>query len=96
MNQLSLQAQVIERSVIRYTPAGVPVASVVLAYAGEVLEAGVIRTISLEINAIALGQLSSALQSLATEQVALFTGFLARKNRNSKSLVFHITNIEPI
>lgn len=96
MNQLSLQAQVIERSVIRYTPAGVPVATVVLAYAGEVMEAGVIRTVSLEINAVALGQLSSGLQSLNPEQVALFSGFLARKNRNSKSLVFHITDIKPI
>ncbi len=81
---------------IRYTPAGIPVASVVLAYVGEVLEAGVVRTLNFEINAIALGQLSAQLQALANEQVAEFTGFLARKNRNSKSLVYHITGIKPI
>lgn len=96
MNQLSLQASVIERSVIRYTPAGIPVATVVLAYAGEVLEAGVLRTLNFEINAVAVGKLSADMQTLQAEQQAQFTGFLARKNRNSKSLVFHVTDIKPI
>ena len=47
----------------------------------------------MEIAAIAAGEIIGKTQSAAELGVMFtFTGFLARKSRNSKSLVFHITD----
>lgn len=92
MNQLSLFAKIIEKSALRFTPAGVPIASAVLMHSSQQTEAGVIRLVEMEIPAIAAGDISKSFSEIPLELECKFTGFLARKNRNSKSLVFHITN----
>ena len=93
MNQFQLVAQVVEREMLRYSPAGIPVVSAKLAHSSQQLEAQVTRSIEFEISALAIGEISGRLNQLELGREHQFTGFLARKNRNSKSLVFHIIDI---
>lgn len=57
-------------------------------------QATVEREVELEIFALAAGEISQRFQDLPLGELVVFLGFLARKTRNSKSLVFHITEIE--
>ena len=90
MNQLQFVAQICERDVLRYTPAGVPVVSATLMHSSQQMEAGVPRLVEFEIPAFAAGEISGRFSQAELGAVHQFTGFLAKKNRNSKALVFHI------
>lgn len=94
MNQLQLIASIAERDVLRYTPAGIPIVSAKLLHSSEQIEAGVKRLVEFEIAAIAAGEISGKFNQAELGALFQFTGFLARKNRNSRSLVFHITDFE--
>ena len=96
MNRLQLTATVIEREALRYTPAGVPIASCTLQHHGEVVEAGIVRQVELTMPALAAGVASGKLESCELGAQALFTGFLAKKSRNARTLVFHITELQDI
>ena len=90
MNQLEVVATIAERDVLRYTPAGVPVVSAILMHSSQQVEAGVARLTEFEIAAIAAGEISGRFSQAELGATHQFTGFLAKKNRSSKSLVFHI------
>lgn len=90
MNQLQFVAQICERDVLRYTPAGVPVVTATLMHSSQQMEAGVARVVEFEIPAFAAGEISGRFSQAELGAVHQFTGFLAKKNRSSKSLVFHI------
>ena len=90
MNQLQVVAQILERDVLRYTPAGVPIVSATLLHSSQQMEAGVARLVEFEITALAAGEISGRFSQAELGAAHQFTGFLAKKNRNSKSLVFHI------
>ena len=94
VNRLQLTARIVEREAVRYTPAGVPIASCTLQHRTEVVEAGVVRQIELTIPAVAAGEASGRLASGDLGGDMLFTGFLAKKSRNAKTLVFHITEMQ--
>lgn len=83
-----------ERDVLRYTPAGIPIVSARLLHHSEQIEAGIPRQVEFEIAAIAAGEISGKFNQTELGVVFRFTGFLARKSRNSKNLVFHITDFE--
>jgi primosomal replication protein N len=91
VNQLQLTATIAERDVLRYTPAGIPIAAAKLLHSSEEVEAGIARLVEFEITAVAAGEISGRFNQAELGKAYRFTGFLARKNRNSKSLVFHIT-----
>jgi primosomal replication protein N len=90
VNQLEFVGQIIERDVLRYTPAGVPIVSALLTHSSQQMEAGAARQVEFEITAVAAGEISGRFSQAELGATHLFQGFLARKNRNSKSLVFHI------
>lgn len=94
MNQLSLNAVIAERDVLRYTPAGIPIVSAKLLHGSEQTEAGIPRQVEFEIAAIAAGEISGRFNQAELGIMLTFTGFLARKSRNSRSLVFHVTDFE--
>jgi primosomal replication protein N len=94
VNQLRLIAAIAERDVLRYTPAGMPIISARLLHSSEQIEAGIPRLVEFEIAVIAAGEISGRLSQAELGKPFQFTGFLARKNRNSKSLVFHVTDFE--
>jgi primosomal replication protein N len=90
VNQLQVAGQIVERDVLRYTPAGVPIVTAVLRHESQQMEAGVARLVEFEIAALAAGEISGRFSQAELGAALLFTGFLAKKSRNSKSLVFHI------
>jgi primosomal replication protein N len=90
VNQLQFVASISERDVLRYTPAGVPIVSATLTHSSQQVEAGVARLTEFEITALAAGEISGRFSRAELGAVHQFTGFLAKKNRNSKALVFHI------
>ncbi len=94
MNQLRLIAVIAERDVLRYTPAGIPIVSAKLLHESEQIEASIPRQVTFEISALAAGEISGRFNQAELGVVFEFAGFLARKNRNSKSLVFHVTDFE--
>ena len=77
---------------LRYTPAGIPLLSVVLHHVSEQIEAGMKRKVECEVNAVILGEL--ALQGLKIGAQIIVQGFLARRSLNSTQLVMHINEIK--
>lgn len=96
MNQFQFVASISERDVIRYTPAGIPVVTAKLQHQSEQTEAGIKRLVEFEITAFAAGEISGRLNQVGLGEMLRFTGFMARRNRNSKSLVFHIVDFESL
>ena len=95
MNQFQFAGSIAEREILRYTPAGIPVVSAKLRHTSQQTEAGMERLTEFEISAIAAGEISGRFNQATLSGTFQFTGFVARKNRNSKSLVFHIIDFEP-
>ena len=94
MNRFQCVAAIAEREVLRYTPAGIPIVSARLLHSSRQMEAGVERLVEFEMPALAAGEISGRFSQLELGQPCSFTGFLAKKNRNSRTLVFHITDFE--
>lgn len=90
MNELSLVASILERDTLRYTPAGIPIVGATLQHGSQQIEAGIARQVEFEIGALAAGEISGRFANAELGAVHCFTGFLARKSRHSKALVFHI------
>jgi primosomal replication protein N len=90
VNQLQFVATILERDVLRYTPAGVPIVSATLSHSSQQVEAGVERLVEFEMQAMAAGEISGRFARAELGAAHQFTGFVAKKNRSSKALVFHI------
>ena len=93
MNRLLLSASVLERGAPRYTPAGLPALDLVLQHQSEVEQAGQPRKVSLEIKALAIGEITVSLSQWPLGQTARFAGFLAAA-RNGRGMLFHVTEVE--
>ena len=64
-----------------------------LKHEGEAQEAGKPRKVSMEIKAVAIGEICKRLQVLGVGGQALFSGFLSNQ-RNGRGIVFHVTAVE--
>jgi len=94
VNEFHLIAVIGERDVLRYTPVGIPIVAAKLLHSSEQVEAGIPRLVEFEVAAVAAGEISGKFNQAPLGAAFKFTGFLARKGRNSKSLVFHITDFD--
>ncbi len=95
MNRLLLSGSVLQRGAPRFTPAGLPALDLVLRHESEVEQAGQPRKVSLEIKALAIGEITVALTRLPLGSEARFAGFLASA-RNGRGWLFHVTEVEPV
>lgn len=95
MNRVVLQAQVVERGQVRYTPAGLPALDLGLRHESEVTEAGHPRKISMEIRAVGIGAVAEQISQLSVGDTAGFAGFLG-SGRNRKGVLLHITEFDKI
>lgn len=77
---------------LRYTPAGIPLLSVVLHHVSEQIEAGMKRKVECEVSAVLLGDL--ALKGLKKGEHIVVHGFLAKRSLKSTQLVMHINHTE--
>ena len=73
-----------------------PIVTAVLQHRSEQMEAGTARLTEFEIAALAAGEISRRFSQAPLGGVYQFTGFLAKKSRNSKSLVFHIIDFSAV
>ncbi len=94
LNELRLEARVAEVLPLRRTPAGVPIASCVLAHESKQVEAGVTRDVSVEMQALVVGDLAAVLAAAAPGAALRVTGFIAAKSLRSRSPVLHLNTIE--
>ncbi len=95
MNRLVLTALLVEIAPLRYTPAGLSAADVLLEHESELLEAGVSRQVKASLRGRALGELAEKIIKLPLGSHCEFEGFLASP-KNSKSVVFHLTQFNQI
>ena len=93
MNRVVLQATLVQRQAMRYTPAGLPALDLSLAHSSTVSEDGQPRQVSFEIRAVAIGGVTRSLQPLPLGSTGRFGGFLTSQ-RNGRGLLFHITEVE--
>lgn len=87
-----IQAEVVQIEPLRYTPAGIPLLSVVLRHVSEQVEAGMKRKVECEVNAVVLGDL--ALKGLNQGVQIVAQGFLAKRSLKNTQLVMHINDIK--
>ncbi|MDE2371400.1 MAG: primosomal replication protein N [Burkholderiales bacterium] len=95
MNRLVLSATLVERAVLRYTPAGLPALDLSLQHESEVSEDGVPRKVSMEIKAVGIGAVTRSLLALELGAAGLYGGFIT-STRNKRGLLFHITSVDPV
>jgi primosomal replication protein N len=95
VNRLLLSGSVLQRSAPRSTPAGLPVLELVLKHESEVEQAGQPRKVSVEIKALAIGEITVVLTRMPLGSEARFAGFLASA-RNGRGWLFHVTEVEPV
>ncbi|MES2553139.1 MAG: primosomal replication protein N [Pseudomonadota bacterium] len=95
-----IEGEVVGIEPLRYTPAGIPVLSVVLRHLSEQLEAGMQRRVECDVNAVVMGGLAekTADPSLGIKlgSVVKVSGFIARRSLKSTQLVLHITTLDII
>ena len=89
-----MTARLVERSITRYSPAGVPVLECRLDHRSTQLEAEVPREVEFEIKALALGKIVEQLESIAPGTELAVQGFLAPSRKGSHTLLLHITALQ--
>ena len=95
VNRFLLSATLVQRSALRYTPAGLPALDLSLKHESTVSEDGQPRKVSMEMRAVAIGGITQQLGTMALGSEGLFGGFLASA-RNGRGLLLHITSVEPL
>ncbi len=95
MNRLVLSGTLVQRSAMRYTPAGLPALDLSLKHESMVSEDGQPRKVSMEMRAVAIGAVTQVLMALALGQGGLFAGFIT-STRNGRGLLFHITSVDVV
>jgi len=93
VNRLLLSGALLERGAPRYTPAGLPALDLVIRHQGQVQQAGQPRQVSLEIKALAIGDITVPLTRMPLGSEARFAGFLAAA-RNGRGWLFHVTEVD--
>ena len=94
INQLHLDARIAELQPLRRTPAGVPIATCGLAHESKQIESGLARDVSVELQAVAVGDLAGLLAGASPGMKVRVAGFLAAKSLRSRAPVLHLSKIE--
>ena len=95
-NRLLLDATLAERSVLRYTPAGIPALDCVLRHASVQPEAGSNRKVDCELAAVAFGGPAIGLANVPTGTALRCTGFLGRRYRTGNAIALHVNEFETL
>jgi primosomal replication protein N len=96
VNELELEASIVERDTLRYTPVGLPLVRGILQHKGQQVEAGLPRQVEFDLLAVAAGEVSGRFANAELGVGYRFRGFLARKTRSVKTLEFHIIDFDAV
>ncbi|MBL8397739.1 MAG: primosomal replication protein N [Candidatus Accumulibacter sp.] len=94
MNRVELTGTLVERKALRFTPAGVPILECLIGHRSEQIEAGHLRQVECDIQAVAVGPTAHWLQAARPGALLRLSGFLAARSRNSRQPRLHLTTIE--
>ncbi len=95
-NRVRLNARLVSRADLRFSPSGVAVLQAGLHHRAAVAEAGVERQLDFELEAIALGDAARRLDRQALGTELDIDGFLAPRSRRSRTLIVHIIEFKTI
>jgi primosomal replication protein N len=90
INRATLSALVMQRSVLRYTPAGVAVMTLGLEHQSQIVQASGTRHVAFSLEATALEAAALATQALIIGESYTFEGFWALAHYRTQRLAFHI------
>jgi primosomal replication protein N len=93
-NRVALDARLLKRSALRYTPAGIPAIDLLLGHQSIQIEAGVRRDARCEVEAVAIGDLAVKLSTGKLNQPLQISGFLTQHSVKDRKLVLHVVNAE--
>lgn len=94
INQVVLSGIARGRSVLRFTPVGIPIVEFNVHHTSTQREADATRQVELELPVIAFGRLAERMSVEPPDVEVTARGFLARRSRNSTQVVLHATEIE--
>ncbi|WP_370262113.1 primosomal replication protein N [Limnobacter sp.] len=94
-NQFVLVAALTAKSVLRYTPAGLPVCEFELEHESTQLEASKARQVKCTVSAVALGVAAQQVDQINLGQMVEWSGFIALRSHKSKGLRFHVCAMRP-
>lgn len=92
-NLTQLSGRLLERGVLRYTPAGIPAIDFRIGHESEQIEAGKPRKVECEMNCVALGTVATQLVQWNSGELRV-SGFLAAKSLKNRANVLHVQRIE--
>lgn len=90
VNCLQMSATLIERTALRYTPAGIPVIEAQLQHRSQAVEAGIGRQLDFAFAAIAIGDTARQLAKEDLGENLQLSGFIAPRSRRSSRLLVHV------
>lgn len=91
INHVVLQAELAQRGVLRYTPAGIAALDLVLKHESMMHTAmQPVRQVQVELKAVAFGELAQRLERMSLGESHVFRGYLNGR-RGSRSVVLHLT-----
>ncbi|SPE24432.1 Primosomal replication protein n (modular protein) [Burkholderiales bacterium] len=90
VNHVQLSGTLIERTALRYTPAGIAVIEAQLQHLSQTVEAGMGRRLAFAFGAIALGGIAKELAEVNLGSDLALSGFLAPRSRRSTRLLVHV------
>ena len=93
-NTTVLSGTLIGREELRHTPAGMPALNFRIGHVSEQVEAGRCRSVSLEIDGVALGEVAEKLSRIPLQGEYRFEGFLALRSKQARLPVLHVNNFE--
>lgn len=88
-----LDATLVERDVVRYTPGGIAVLEMKLAHRSQPIEAGKPREIAFEMPAVVLGEMVARVAGIDLGTALRVEGFLAPARKGAKLLRLHVTDL---
>jgi len=92
MNRWALDATLLERGAMRYTPAGIPALDLSLKHESEATESGQTRKVFLEVRAVVFGELTHRVGAMEIGTACGFAGFIGSQ-RNGRGVLFHVTEV---
>jgi primosomal replication protein N len=95
VNRLTLDATLVQRDDLRYTPAGIAAIGCTLRHASMQPEAGGQRKVECELHAVAFADVAESLARKPVGSELRCEGFLARRYRTGVTVAMHITQLQP-
>ena len=93
-NELTITGRLIERDVLRHTPAGIALVDFRIAHESGQVEAGAPRQVLAEVTCLATEGEARLVAAAPLGTTVRVSGFIAAKGRSTKQLVLHVRQIE--